>query len=133
MEDRRMADWQKDSNAHCREHDASALCATCGKTWGNHIGRCCDGDESSPRRFKLAAPPQGVRDLIEQLCSAAVAYGERADGEQAYYAAKAKLIEATRGVSVVGSQPSSSHTTGKVRGTEGISFDPAQGPEVTER
>jgi hypothetical protein len=38
---------------------------------------------------------------------------------------------ATRGVSVVGSQPSSSHTTGKVRGTEGISFDPAQGPEVT--
>lgn len=32
-----------------------------------------------------------------------------------------------------GVQPSSSHTTGKVRGTEGISFDPAQGPEVTER
>jgi hypothetical protein len=42
-----------------------------------------------------------------------------------------EFIDRTAGVSVVGSQPSSSHTTGKVRGTEGISFDPAQGPEVT--
>lgn len=93
-----MADWQEDSNAHCRENDANALCATCGKMWAAHIGRCCDGDESSERRFKLAAPAQNVRDLIEQLCSAAVAYGECADGEQAYYAAKAKLIEAACGV-----------------------------------
>lgn len=46
---------------------------------------------------------------------------------------KGCLKQAASGVSVVGSQPSSSHTTGKVRGTEGISFDPAQGPEVTER
>lgn len=93
-----MADWQEDSNVYCHEHDANALCETCGKTWGNHIGRCCDDDESSPRRFKLAVPQPNVRDLIEQLCSAAVAYGESADGEQAYYAAKAKLIEATCGV-----------------------------------
>lgn len=92
-----MADWHEDSNADCREHDANALCATCGQTWGAHIGRCCDGDESSPRRFKLAGPSPNVRDLIEELCSAAVAYGERADGEQAYHAAKAKLIEATCG------------------------------------
>jgi hypothetical protein len=56
MEGRAMADWQEDSNAHCRENDANALCATCGKTWANHIGRCCDGDESSERRFKLAGP-----------------------------------------------------------------------------
>lgn len=94
-----MADWQEDSNAHCRENDANALCATCGKVWGSHIGRCCDGDESSPRRFKLAAPPENVRDLIEQLCSAAVAYGERdtKDAENAYYAAKAHLIGAACG------------------------------------
>jgi hypothetical protein len=90
-----MAEWQEDSNAHCRENDANALCATCGKTWGNHIGRCCDGDESSPRRFKLAGPVD-ARDLIEVLCSAAVAYGEDGseENEQAYYAAKAHLIGA---------------------------------------
>jgi hypothetical protein len=32
-----------------REHPQNALCATCGRTWGQHTGRCCDltGD----RRF----------------------------------------------------------------------------------
>lgn len=47
-----------------------------------------------------AAPEGQIRELIEDLCSAAVSYGERdtKDAENAYYAAKAKLIGATRGV-----------------------------------
>jgi hypothetical protein len=42
--------------------------------------------------------PVAIRELIEDLCSAAVSYGERdtKDAENAYYAAKAKLIGATR-------------------------------------
>lgn len=45
-------------------------------------------------------PPNEIRELIEELCSAAVAYGERdtKDAENSYYAAKAHLIGAARAI-----------------------------------
>jgi hypothetical protein len=80
--------------------------------------------DSQLKRYGRASKDSGL--LLEPM----------ADGYWTpWHIANELLREAQRiaGVSVVGSQPSSSHTTGKVRGTEGISFDPAQGPEVTER
>ena len=49
----------------------------------------------------VASEPSQIRELIEDLCSAAVSYGERdtKDAENAYYAAKAILIGATRAAS----------------------------------
>lgn len=58
----------------------------------------------------VESEPSQIRELIEDLCSAAVSYGERdtKDAENAYYAAKAILIGATRAASpAVVSEPAS--------------------------
>jgi hypothetical protein len=52
------AEWEKDRLASCFEHSGDDLCATCGKIWNDHFGRCCD-TEPSARRFTLAAGVEG--------------------------------------------------------------------------
>jgi hypothetical protein len=68
----------------------------------SHHGLCSSLDDTMPNHpnCDCGEEPRQVRELIEELCSAAVAYGELGteDAEQAYYAAKAHLIGATAGV-----------------------------------
>jgi hypothetical protein len=58
------AEWEKDSLASCREHSGDDLCATCGKIWNDHFGRCCDPNPSA-RRFTLASGVPAVLLFID--------------------------------------------------------------------
>ena len=85
----------------------------CGQQWDHIVARrffglgmaVAAGLVKFPAAAIPALPPdtgkQEGRELIEDLCSAAVSYGERdtKDAENAYYAAKAKLIGFVRAAS----------------------------------
>lgn len=59
-------------------YPSTALCATCGRTWGCHWGRCCDEEPGTDdRRFVHA--PDGVRVLGQQEESPEDADGSRKD------------------------------------------------------